>query len=215
MQSNKIYIPPKKTIKRTVDDRERDRIINFEKKIFDKYNKGLIKYPVHLSKGNEKQLLKIFQYVGKNDWIFSTWRNHAHALLHGMSEDKLYKQIINGKSMYVSCKKKKIFCSSIAGGVIPIALGVALSIKKNKQKNKVWLFTGDMTSQMGVFHEAYNYSRNFKLPLEIVIEDNGVSVYTDTKKTWNISKLNYPKDVFYYKFKMGYPHHGTGKWVSF
>ena len=68
---------------------------------------------------------------------------------------------------------------------------------------------------MGIFHEVYNYSRNFNLPLEIVIEDNGISVYTDTKKTWNISKLNFPKDVFYYNFKMGYPHHGTGKWVSF
>ena len=132
-----------------------------------------------------------------------------------MSKKKLYNQIVNGRSMYVSCKKRKIFCSSIAGGIIPVALGAALAIKKKKQKNKVWLFVGDMTAQMGVFHEAYNYSRNFKLPLEIVIEDNGVSVYTDTKKTWNISKLNYPKDVFYYKFKMGYPHHGTGQWVSF
>ena len=42
---------------------------------------------------------------------------------------------------------------------------------------KVWLFIGDMTSTMGVFYEAYNYSRNFNLPLEIVIEDNGQSVY--------------------------------------
>ena len=43
-----------------------------------------------------------------------------------------------------------------------------------------------MTSTMGVFYEAYNYSRNFNLPLEIVIEDNGQSVYTNTKKTWNM-----------------------------
>lgn len=210
-----IFIPKNKKIKRTINKSEIERVIIFEKKIFDTYNKGLIKYPVHLSKGNEKQLLKIFQYIGKNDWLFSSWRNHAHALLHGMSEKKLYDQIINGKSMYVSCNKRKIFCSSIAGGIIPIALGVALAIKKRKEKNKVWLFVGDMTSKMGVFHETYHYSRNFNLPLEIVIEDNGASVYTDTKKTWNISKLDYPKDVFYYDFKMEYPHHGTGKWVSF
>ena len=131
-----IFIPQKKKIKRKVSKSEIEKVIKFEKNIFDSYNKGLIKYPVHLSKGNEKQLSKIFQYVGKNDWLFSSWRNHAHALLHGMSEKKLYNQIINGKSMYVSCNKKKIFCSSIAGGVIPIALGVALSIKKNKQKIK-------------------------------------------------------------------------------
>ena len=45
-----------------------------------------------------------------------------------------------------------------------------------------------MTSQMGVFHEVYNYSKNFKLPLEFVIEDNGKSVNTDTKN------LEYKKD---------------------
>ena len=43
-----------------------------------------------------------------------------------------------------------------------------------------------MTAQMGNFFEAYNYSRNFKLPLEFVIEDNGKSVYSDTKKTWGL-----------------------------
>ena len=72
-----------------------------------------------------------------------------------------------------------------------------------------------MTSLMGIFYEAYNYSRNLKLPLEIVIEDNGHSVYTDTKKAWGLKKIPYPKDVFYYNFKLEYPHHGTGKWVSF
>ena len=41
-----------------------------------------------------------------------------------------------------------------------------------------------------------------------------VKVYTDTKKTWNMKKLKFPKDVFYYKF-VGYPHHGTGQWVAF
>ena len=117
--------------------------------------------------------------------------------------------------MYVSSRKNKFISSSIAGGMLPIALGIALSIKKRKQKNKVWIFIGDMTFNMGVFYEVYNYSRNFKLPIEFVIEDNGKSVYTDTKKTWNIKKLKVPKDVFYYKFKLGYPHHGTGKWVSF
>ena len=53
-----------------------------------------------------------------------------------------------------------------------------------------------MTSTMGVFYEAYNYSRNFNLPLEIVIEDNGKSVYTDTKKVWNIKNLNFLKTYF-------------------
>ena len=85
---------------------------------------------------------------------------------------------------------------------------------KNSNR-RVWCFIGDMTFETGGFHECYKYSKNFELPLEFVIEDNGKSVYTDTKKVWNIKKLKFPKDVFYYKFKLGFPHHGTGKWLSF
>ena len=214
MLFNKIHIPKNKKI---VNSKliSIEKIINFEKSIFDLYNNGKIKYPIHLTKGNEKQLIKIFKYINKNDWVYCSWRNHAHALLHNFPEKKLKNQIINGKSMYISSKKNNFFCSSIAGGIIPIALGTALAIKKKKKKQKVWLFIGDMTSTMGVFHEAYNYSRNYKLPLEFVIEDNGKSVYTDTKKVWGLKKFKYPKDVFYYNYKLEYPHHGIGKWVSF
>ncbi len=68
-----------------------------------------------------------------------------------------------------------------------------------------------MTYQMGIFNEVYKYSRYFKLPLEIVIEDNGRSVNTNTKKVWNIKKIHYPRDVFYYNYKLLYPPFGTGK----
>jgi len=190
-------------------------ITNFESKVYDLYNAGKIPYPVHLTKGNEIQLSKIFQYISNKDWVLSTWRNHGHALMHGINEKKLLNQIMKGKSMYVSSNKNKFLSSSIAGGMLPIALGLALSIKRKKQKNKVWIFIGDMTSMMGSFYEVYNYSRNFNLPLEFVIEDNGKSVYTNTKKTWNVKNIKYPKDIFYYKFNLKYPHHGTGKWVSF
>lgn len=209
----KIQIPKnKKKISKKIDKKI---IEEFENKVFKYYNQGKIKYPIHLTKGNEEKITEIFSYISKKDWVLSSWRNHGHALCHGVSEKKLFDQIVNGKSMYVSSRKNKFISSSIAGGMLPIALGIALSIKKRKQKNKVWIFIGDMTFNMGVFYEVYNYSRNFKLPIEFVIEDNGKSVYTDTKKTWNIKKLKVPKDVFYYKFKLGYPHHGTGKWVSF
>ena len=142
-----------------------------------------------MTKGNEYHLIRIFSYIDKNDWVFCSWRNHAHALLHGISPDILKKQILNGKSMYVSSKKNKFLSSSIAGGTIPISLGVAMALKKKKSKNKVWLFIGDMTYQMGIFNEVYKYSKYFKLPLEIVIEDNGRSVNTNTKKVWNIKKF--------------------------
>ena len=73
--------------------------------------------------------------------------------------------------MATSSNKTKIYTSAIVGGIIPIALGVAMGLKKNNSNKKVWCFIGDMTFETGVFHEAYKYSRNFNLPLEFIVED--------------------------------------------
>ena len=74
-------------------------LITFEKKIQKVYENGDINAPVHLSSGNENELISIFQYVDKQDWVFSSWRNHYHALLHGMDENYLFNEIVEGKSM--------------------------------------------------------------------------------------------------------------------
>ena len=111
---------------------------DFELSIKRIYENGKIKAPIHLSGNNETQLIKIFKKIDiKNDWVFSSWRNHYHALLKGFPENKLKKLIIDGKSMSIASKKHKFYSSSIVGGTLPIALGVAMGIKKLKRKNKV------------------------------------------------------------------------------
>ena len=66
-------------------------LINFEKDIKQIYEKGSIKAPIHLSGNNEKQLIEIFKKINSQDWVFSTWRNHYHALLHGLDKKWLKK----------------------------------------------------------------------------------------------------------------------------
>lgn len=194
-----------------------DQMRSFEKEIADDYEKAKIKGPIHLTNGNEKILIEIFSYIHRNDWVFSSWRNHYHALLHGVSKNKIKEFIYSGKSMSVSSNKPKFIASSIVGGVISIALGTALALKKKKSKQRVFCFVGDMTAETGTFYEAYKYSQQKKLPLIFVIEDNNLSTNTPTDKVWGRKKinLNYFKNVIWYKYKNSYPHHGTGKWVLF
>ncbi len=193
---------------------DKNFLISFSNKIKKIYEEGKIKAPIHLSGNNEMQLIKIFKKIDDNDWVFSTWRSHYHALLHGINPKWLEKEIINGRSMGIINKKKKFYSSAIVGGILPIALGVALSIKRKKLKNKVWVFVGDMTYETGVFHEVYKYSKNFKLPLKFVIEDNGLSTNTPTFKAWG-KKQKIKSDLSYYKYKRKFPHHGTGTWLLF
>ena len=120
-------------------------LLKFEEKIKIIYESGKIKAPIHLSGNNEEPLIKIFKKIKKNDWVLSTWRNHYHALLKGIPEKWLEKEIVNGRSMGINNLKYKFYSSAIVGGIIPIALGIAKGLKLKKKKNIVWAFIGDMT----------------------------------------------------------------------
>ena len=200
-------------IKKNMDNKK-FALIDFEQKIKRLYEKGKIKAPIHLSGGNENQLINIFKKIKRDDWVISNWRSHYHALLHGVPKNKILRETIRGKSMSLNFREHKFIASSIVGGGIPIGLGIALSIKRKKLRNKVFIFVGDMTYETGVFHECYKYAKNFKLPIKFVVEDNGLSTNTPTKDAWKIISKK-PKDIIYYKYKRKYPHHGTGTWILF
>lgn len=189
-------------------------LIDFEEKIAKKWESGKIKGPVHLSGGNEDQLIEIFKRIKKSDWVFSTWRSHYHALLKGISPDWLDEQITDGKSITIVNKNEKFYSSAIVGGTIPIAVGVAMGLKQLNSDEHVWCFIGDMAFETGGFMENYKFSKNFSLPITFVVEDNGVSTNTPTIETWGIKSI-IPDDVIWYEYNKIWPHYGTGKWVIF
>ena len=191
-----------------------EELIHFENKIVESWETGKIRGPVHLSGGNEKHLIEIFKRISENDWVFSTWRSHYHALLKGVSPDWLETEILEGRSITIVNKDEKFYSSAIVGGILPIAVGVALSNKMKGIDETVWCFVGDMTFETGTFMENYKYAKNFDLPINFVVEDNGVSTNTPTINTWN-KKTEIPNDVIWYEYEKQWPHYGTGKWVIF
>jgi len=195
------------------------KLIKFEEEIANLFNQAKIKAPVHLYHGNENKIIKIFKKIKKRDWIFCSWRSHYQCLLKGVPPNKIKKEILEGKSISLCFPNYKIYSSAIVGGVLPIAVGMAISLKRKKLKDKVYCFMGEMTSETGIAHESIKYSRNKKLPIHFIVEDNGKSVCTNTRKAWSQKKLTYEKlsdkYVTYYKYKLKYPHAGVGKRVQF
>ena len=193
-------------------------LIDFETKVAETFNTGIIKSPVHLYDGNEEQIINVFENVKENDWIFCTWRSHYQCLLKGVSEELLMQDILKGKSITLCYPEHNIYSSAIVTGSIPIATGVALDIKRKNQDNHVWCFVGDMASETGAFFENYKYAVNFDLPITFVIEDNNKSVCTDTRKTWNSDNLRFNTNqnkIIYYSYQSKYPHAGAGKRIQF
>lgn len=189
------------------------RLIAFEKDIADRFNRGEIHFPIHLSGGNEEKLILIFRDFNPGDHIYSTWRSHYHALLAGVPEEKVRAKILSGQSMTLCWPEHNFFASAIVSGSFPIAIGAAWEIKRRGGTEKVWIFLGDMASQGGMAYECYNYAKHWKLPVKWVLEDNLKSVCTDTMDAWG-GWREFPAD-YYYRFDLPYPHAGAGKRVQF
>jgi len=190
-------------------------LIGFEKTIADHWEAGRIKGPVHLSGGNEEQLLEIGKRIKPTDWVFSTWRSHYHALIKGIPSEWLEQEIIEGRSITIVNQEHKFYSSAIVGAIIPIATGVALANKRDGKDDIVWCFVGDMAFETGGFYEMHKYVQRYDLPIRFIVEDNGVSTNTPTEETWNGIKRDIPSDVIWYEYKKEWPHYGTGKWVIF
>jgi pyruvate dehydrogenase E1 component alpha subunit len=189
-----------------------EELIAFERRVADAFQRQEIRGPIHLSGGNEQDLIEVFVEIDKGDWVFSNYRSHYHALLHGVDQDWLYKEILEGRSMGIQCPKRRFYSSAIVGGHIPIAVGVAAALKRMGNSLKVWCFLGDMAYTTGAYHEAHRYACGHKLPITFVIEDNGFSCDTPTSDTWG-EDFTHNKNELYYHYARTYPHSGIGAYV--
>jgi pyruvate dehydrogenase E1 component alpha subunit len=197
-------------------------LIAFETMVAEEFNAGRIRAPVHLSDGNEEALIDYFRQVKVSDWACCTWRSHYQCLLKGVPKAELMAEIMAGRSISLCFPQARVISSAIAGGIIPIAVGIAMGIKRAGGSELVHCFLGDMVSQSGIAFECINYANNFALPIQFVVEDNEVSVCTDTRAAWGKRLLAWyggrefrPNLVTYYKYKSRYPHAGAGTRVQF
>lgn len=196
-----------------------EQLINFELDIAAEFNAGRVRAPVHLYDGNEEAIIDVFREINEDDWVMCSWRSHYQCLLKGVPPEELKREILEGRSISLCFPKQRIVSSAIVGGIPPIAVGTALSIKRSGGTNRVFCFMGEMTAETGIAHESIKYSQNHDLPIRFVVEDNGKSVCTDTRATWNQSQLSYEnsKDprIIYYQYRPKYPHAGAGQRVQF
>jgi TPP-dependent pyruvate/acetoin dehydrogenase alpha subunit len=79
---------------------------------------------------------------------------------------------------------------SMLGESLPVACGVALTMKIRKRSTIVLASCGDGATNTGPFHEALNFASVQKLPIVFVIENNGYAYSTPTQKQFVIENLS-------------------------
>lgn len=203
----------------TLTNFDADSLVAFETDVAGRFNAGEIRAPVHLNSGSEDALIDIFRDVCEEDWVFCSWRNHYQCLLKGVPPADVMSEIMAGHSISLCFPEYRVYSSAIVGGTLPIAVGVALGIKRRQGAERVWCFIGDMTAEMGMASTSIKYALGHDLPITFVVEDNSVSVMTDTKEVWGRSESSFahkrPPNVRYFTYQSKYPHAGAGKRVEF
>lgn len=154
----------------------------FEEKIIKVYPIQDMKCPVHLCIGQEAVAAGVIANLKKEDYIFSTHRNHGHCIAKGSDMKLMMAEFYGRKTGY--CKGKGgsmhmvdpengiLGTSAIVGGGIPLAVGTALASAMKKDGRVSVSFFGDGACDGGAFHESLSFASLKKLPVVFVCENN-------------------------------------------
>lgn len=154
----------------------------FEEKIVAVYPAQEMKTPVHLCIGQEAVAAGVCQTLEKNDYVFSTHRNHGHLLCKGARMMPLFAELYGreggcsggkGGSMHLLDPDCGCFgTTAIVGGSVPLAAGAALASKMKKDGRIAVAFFGDGASEEGSSYETLSFAALKKLPVLFICENN-------------------------------------------
>ena len=163
-------------------------IREFEKIIQELYSTDCIQSPVHLSIGQELTAVMMSHFYKTGDHLVGNYRSHALALSISDVFEPIVLELLakkdgvsSGKagSMHLSVPNKNLmWTSAIVGTGVPIATGVAESLKRLTKDNVVSVMFGDGAIEEGCVMESLNLASVFKLPIIFVLEDNGLAIHT-------------------------------------
>lgn len=154
----------------------------FEEKCVELYSAGKIRGFLHLYIGEEAIAVGSMPAFTENDNIVATYREHAHALMRGITPSAIMLEMFGkqegcsrgrGGSMHLFDASKNFFGgNAIVAGGIPLATGLALSAKMQKKDNITACYFGDGATAEGAFHESLNMASLWKLPILFLCENN-------------------------------------------
>ena len=168
------------------------RIRKFEDKCAELYTQQKIRGFLHLYDGEEAIAAGIIPVLEDRDKIVATYREHGQALVRGVPMTTVMAEMYGkaegcsggrGGSMHLFDAQTNFFGgNAIVGGGLPLAGGLALADKMQKQDAVTVCFFGDGAVAEGEFHETLNLCALWGLPVLFVCENNGYAMGTELSR---------------------------------
>ena len=158
------------------------RIRRMEERAAELYGQQKIRGFLHLYIGEEAVAAGALRALSADDNVVATYREHGHALLHGLKMDAIMAEMFGrrdgssrgrGGSMHLFDRARRFFGGqAIVGGGLPLATGLALADKLLKRQALTACFFGEGAVAEGSFHEAMNLAALWRLPVLFCCENN-------------------------------------------
>jgi pyruvate dehydrogenase E1 component alpha subunit len=182
----------KEAQKNRLGDIDRETLVNiyqqmvlcrrFEEKAAEAYSAGKIGGFCHLYIGQEAVAIGSISAIRKDDYVMTSYREHAHAIAKGMSPNAVMAELLGkatgcskgkGGSMHMFDKELNFLGGhGIVGGQIPLATGVAFASKYQGTDRVTLCYFGEAAVNQGAFHESLNLAQLWKLPCIYICENN-------------------------------------------
>jgi pyruvate dehydrogenase E1 component alpha subunit len=154
----------------------------FEERCAEAYALGKIGGFCHLYIGQEATGTGAISVLRDDDYVITTYRDHAQALARGISPRAVMAELFGkaagcshgkGGSMHLFSRERHFLGGhGIVGANIPIATGVGFAIKYRGGDQVCLCFFGEAAVNGGAFHEALNLAGLWRVPVVYVVENN-------------------------------------------
>jgi pyruvate dehydrogenase E1 component alpha subunit len=154
----------------------------FEERAAEAYAQGRIGGFCHLYIGQEAVATGAVAALRGDDYIVTSYREHAHALVRGTPPRAVMAELFGkatgcsggkGGSMHLfDAERGFLGGHAIVGSHIPIAAGAAFAIKSRETDQVAACFFGEAAVNIGAFHETLNMAALWGLPVIFICENN-------------------------------------------
>ena len=179
--------------------REMLLIRRFEEKTAEMYQLAKIGGFCHLNIGEEATIVGTISALRKEDYLYSTYREHGHAIAKGIDAKAVMAELFGketgtshgrGGSMHLFSEEHRFYGGyAIVGEALPIACGSGYAINYKQTDDVVMSNFGDGATNIGAFHESLNVAKLWHLPIVFVCVNNMYGMGTAVNRASSVTEI--------------------------
>ncbi len=181
-------------------------IRRLEENAAELYQQGKIGGFLHLYIGQEAVSTGLISARKPLDRVITAYRDHGVAINCGLSANEVMAELLGkatgcskgkGGSMHMADPEKNFWGGhAIVGAHLPLATGLALGDMYQGNDGVTICMFGDGATNIGFFHEAFNLSKVWNLPVLWVCENNQYGMGTAVSRASAVPEIRQKADGY-------------------